>query len=791
MQLEKKKKLSFLFKSVVLSVMVLAILLLTNIIQYGEVIDKYVDTDTFSSWSNRELEMSEQDIIKQELEIGQNGMYSFSIKYHADRFGDGLIFDICLYDSQTNELIKKWSEDGSALPEDGFREYFLPKEFQDKPAEFYLEVQASRSNNILFCSEKNSLLGGEMSINGKEQEGDLILRLTQKKFVWVTIAWGVIISFVISILIVWSVENKVWKKCVTQFNKLIKCCKDKKVEYIVNILGVCACIGISILLEILISRLDFLEYTTVGAFNEYRFLFVLIILLCLGIIIRKHKQFKYHPEKIYFMLFIVIGILFVLVMPSEAEISWDESIHYWKSVGVSHALSGQANIAESWLYWHSGIGYTLPNSLENLRVSQNMIQNMYDTGINVVGNTTILSQLNMIGYLPAALGLLIGRTLHLPYAWIFHLGAAMNLVLYVGLVSVSMRFLKSGKMILVAVSGIVSAMFLASVYSLDSWIIGFTILGISCFVGVMQKSEKASKKELILMLSAFTLAFMPKAVYFPLFLLFLFIPKEKFQTAKQCSLFRIAVLALCITFTVEVVLGNLWIFVPVFVFSFLVVDGCINFLQKLDKTKKIIVIVSVGCVIIAAFAFCIWFLLPSLLGQGDLRGGEGVNSAAQVYYILENPIDYGKLLLRWVKNYYLSFQEGLQVPFKTFGYIGDTTLYVISFVFVWIVSFTDKRKEDRWKGYNKVKIGTILICGIIIVLMATALYVSYTPVAYESISGCQPRYIIPLFIPFFLMIGSNKVKNEMSVGFYNGIVVCFTSIILLLSVWQVVIQFYF
>lgn len=791
MQLEKKKRLFFLSKSVILSIIVFAILLFLNVIQYGEVIDKYVDTEVFSVWSNRELEISDQDIIRQELEIGENGIYSFSIRYHADQIEDGLLFDICLYDAKTNKLVEEWNEDVRELPEDGFREYFLPEEFQGTNTELYLEIQANQSTKALYCSASNSLLGKKMSINGNEQEGDLILRATQKKNVWVTLVWGGIISLVLSILIVWGVESKIWKKCVAQFNKLIKLCKDKKVEYIVNILGACACTGISVFLEILISRLDFFEYNTVGAFNEYRFLFILAVLLCLGIIIRNYKRFKYHPEKIYFMLFIVIGLLFVLVMPSEAEISWDESIHYWKSVGVSHALSGQANIAESWLYWHSGIGYTLPNSLENLRFSQNMIQNMYDTGINVVGNTTILSQLNMIGYIPAALGLLIGRILNLPYAWTFHLGAAMNLVLYIGLVSVSMRFLKSGKMILVAVSGIVSAVFLASVYSLDSWIIGFTILGISCFVGVMQKSEKVSNRELILMLSAFTLAFMPKAIYFPLFLLFLFMPKEKFQSVKQYSLFRISIYALCITFIVEVVLGNLWILLPLFVFSFLAIYGCFNILQKLDKTKKILVIVCASCVIIGVLILCIWYILPLLLGQGDLRGGEDVNSAAQAYFILENPIEYSKILLRWAKNYYLSFQKSLQVPFKTLGYIGDTTLYVISFVFIWIVSFTDKRKEDGWKGYNKVKLGTILICGIVIALMATALYVSYTPVAYETITGCQPRYMIPLFTPFFLMIGSNKVKNEMSIGIYNGIIVCFTSIILLLSVWQVVIQFYF
>ena len=57
-----------------------------------------------------------------------------------------------------------------------------------------------------------------------------------------------------------------------------------------------------------------------------------------------------------------------MIIPAESEMSWDESIHYWNAVGVSHPLSGYANKAEEWLYWHSGIGYGLPNSIDALIV---------------------------------------------------------------------------------------------------------------------------------------------------------------------------------------------------------------------------------------------------------------------------------------------------------------------------------------------------------------------------------------------------------------------------------------
>ena len=119
---------------------------------------------------------------------------------------------------------------------------------------------------------------------------------------------------------------------------------------------------------------------TINDFNEYRsFIFVAFIMF-IYLFVKMKAYIVQRPECVFITLLFIVGALYVIIMPAEAEISWDEAIHYWRAVGVSHALTGKTNIADSWVYWHSGIGYMLPNSIENLRIGQSSVQALYDSG---------------------------------------------------------------------------------------------------------------------------------------------------------------------------------------------------------------------------------------------------------------------------------------------------------------------------------------------------------------------------------------------------------------------------
>ena len=115
---------------------------------------------------------------------------------------------------------------------------------------------------------------------------------------------------------------------------------------------------------------------------------------------------------------------------------------------------------------------------------------------------------------------------------------------------------------------------------------------------------------------------------------------------------------------------------------------------------------------------------------------------------------------------------------------------VIALVLLIIVAVTDKNKEDSWYSYRFVSLATIFVVLTIIVLMATALYISYTPVGLNTVLGLQPRYLLPLGFPLLVMLGSGNIRNFINRRLYNGCVIGLSGFILLYSLWEIIILGY-
>ena len=789
---KNRKIILYIFIGIVISMTLFLTFLKSGRIHYGNVIQKYKDTEVYGSFSNREVTIEKGDVFKQELTNGNGMMYSFSIKYHTELFEKGTELNIKLYDQQTDKELQHWVEKGTNIKDDGFSEYRIDKRAIKNAQKYYITIESNKKCGAIYCSQADSLNGAVFSINGEEQSGDIILRLSQTKYVTNTRFAGICLSLVIGFGIVACFYFDIFRKALKKIKQFVVSLTNEKqlIIYLKNILMILLLVLFGIILEKMLSHFDVLEYNTVGAFNEYRCVFIIACLMCIYIIIIGAKKADKKSELIALLLLGVIGIMYVMIIPAEVEMSWDESIHYWNAVGVSHPLSGYANKAEEWLYWHSGIGYGLPNSIDALRISQNRVQNLYNMGQIVASNTDVWTKISCIAYVPAALGLAIGRCLHLPYMWTFHLGAAMNMILYLILAYFSMKKLKSGKMILVTVTGLTTAMFLAGVYSLDSWITGFTMLGLATFFETMQKQKVLSVKNMLIMLGSFSLGFLPKTIYCPLFLMFLMIPENRFINHKIMRKFRVTTLALFVTFLLEMVL-SFKLFLPILIVTWLISDACYLIFDRMTRRQKMIIGISLGFLVVIIGIFAVYYVLPGLLGTGDLRGGTGVNSSEQVKFILNDPLKYVKILMNYIFTNYLYFGGAFKVIFGTFGYIGESSFQLISFGLLLIVAFTDKNAEDSWKEYNKVKIAMIILVMIIIILIATALYISFTPVALETINGCQPRYLIPLMFGFFALIGTNKWKNKLSIKIYNSAVMAMVAVLLLANAWQVVVRLYY
>lgn len=785
--IKRKKNLAPVIVGGVFAVLCFTFLILSSRIRFGDMVQEYVNTDIYSVLEEKNVVLGDEEKVCQEFVSRRGSLHSFSLKIVENEKLQNEILKVTLKDGETGEVVQIWNKDKSTIEFDGYCEFVLDNVLygvQNKL--FVLEIEADSDGYILGGTESDTLKGGTLYIADAAQEGDLAIKISTESSVWITLFYGVLFCVLLGGLVGGIIYFAPQKKIGPKLRFFKKNLNYRKIAEVAIGTVFIILVGIGVEKILFCSGIVF-RYMQ-GDFNEYRCAFLIIGLLLIFYMVKFRDYFEEEPEKLFLLSFILIGFLFVISMPGEAEISWDESIHYWRAVGVSHALDGRANYAEGWLYWHSGIGYTLPNSIASLRGGQMNIQSLYNMGLEVSADTSILSDWSMLVYLPSAIGLAIGRILGLPYVFAFHMGAAMNMLVYTTALYYAMKRLSSGKMILAAIGGIPVSMFLASVYSYDSWVVAFSILGTAYFIGCMQDG-KVSGRDMAVMLISFSLAFVPKEIYFPLFLLFLLLPKGMFETEKRYIQFCITVLALFCTFGVGMVIGLPYVIAAFFIF-WLGIYSLYRLLAMMSVRTRILVVIG-AVVVVGIFGIIIVYkILPQMLGRGDLRGGDTVNSAAQARFIMENPVEYTIILLRFLKNQYLAFQVEVQGLFNTFGYIGKSSFAVISFVGLWIVAFTDKKNADIWKRYNITRIVVIIISFITVCLVATGLYVAFTPVGLDTVQGCQIRYAMPIVFPFFAFIGFNRIQNNMKAKYYNAIVISAIDGLLLLNLWEVVIRYY-
>ena len=108
-------------------------------------------------------------------------------------------------------------------------------------------------------------------------------------------------------------------------------------------------------------------------------------------------------------------------------------------------------------------------------------------------------------------------------------------------------------------------------------------------------------------------------------------------------------------------------------------------------------------------------------------------------------------------------------------------------ILVWGVALTDSYKEKNAKKLNK-KHRMIMLLFIIctIVLIWTALYLSYTEVGRTGIGGVQARYYLPFIFMIYLCLQNDKIECKMKVENYQTAVMMAAGGF---ALWQVFLNF--
>lgn len=426
--------------------------------------------------------------------------------------------------------------------------------------------------------------------------------------------------------------------------------------------------------------------------------------MALGWMLALRRQAGAHPERLFFALILCAGMVLALILPRATIVSWDDETHYKRALNLSYF--GYTYLTEA---DHQMVMQAVPVSmdLEETEAIYAQLNQQYDAGTDE-GIPTDIRSLVQFTYLPMAAGMWLARVAGLPFTAIFTAGRIGNLVCYAAVLYFAMKRLK-GNGVLIGVFALIPTMlFLAANYSYDGWCVAFLALGTAIFLDEYQHPERPFQwGAAVRMLLALTVGCIPKAIYFPIFLMCLFLPKEKFSSDRQRRCYRLLV---------------------------------------------------VGVTFLVAMSFVAPFLFSGGANKTDIRGGGDVSGAGQLSYVLADPIGYLGLLFRFLFTEYFTpvmIKSNAVVAFAYLGQVGFGTWFLAVLA---VVFFLDRSREDgalRRPAWS-VKLAALVSFFCSVCLAATAMYIAFTAVGAGTISGCQERYMMPVLLPMLMQVRPNR-----------------------------------
>ena len=545
-----------------------------------------------------------------------------------------------------------------------------------------------------------------------------------------SILMTIIIDFFIIIFWLLSIKTGYIDKIILNFASTVYFIKNNIRNIIKNISIIVAIIIIAIIIENIYSFI-----ANNDSINIYRvYLYIAIGLVIFFLIVLRN-----HSEKLFFLVSIVIGLLYIISLPPHIRTTWDEETHYKKV--VEQSFISKVSINNSIYKFCS----TLPITYSKINLFDKKTKEDYLTNVNSEKNRKIVETYSKktsiyrdIAYIPAGLMIFLGRSLALQESKIFILGRIGIHLLYTLIVYFALKRLNSGKYIMIVIALLPTAFFQSVTYTYDYWIIAFLMLGFAYFFHEIQNPEKKINiKNLIIMIGSFVLGLGPKAIYFPLMLVLYFLPKEKFKNKESYKYY-------------------------LFTVTFL------------------------------GFLIIMSFMLPLITTNGeafsDLRGGSDVSAIGQIKFILKNLKTYMIILLNFIKTYINIFNGQDYTTF--FAYLGRMPYHNLILTLLGFVVITDKNQKDVLSSNFKYRIIISALVFTTVILIVTSLYIAFNGVGSLVIHGVQGRYLLPLLFPFFYILGSSKIQNNMNKILYSSIIFGIMSFVLLYGIWTTCISKY-
>lgn len=482
---------------------------------------------------------------------------------------------------------------------------------------------------------------------------------------------------------------------------------------------------------------------------------------------------RIQPHNVFLTVSLCVGFSIIGAFPATNMLSWDDEIHYANALNLSYVMNPEVSASDTMMQTVGGVepGFSDDATLgrneivfsrgrtwtqqefaydQAKRWSRQSISafsselDAHDIDQPVESATEFAPSIfnySALSYVPAALGLWMGRLLGLSFTFTFALGKLFNLLCYTAIVFNAIRIIPVKKWLFLALGLLPTNIFLASNYSYDWFLTAFTMLAIAVIVRVICSGEKVRTRDLWLILICLFLAIAPKAVYFPIVGLIFLVPRKAFQSRTQ---------------------------------------------------RRAFIAVAVAIVVYA----CLTFLLPVFFSGGaaysDSRAGTGASPALQLAFILSEPLSYLKILVSYLYHEFFALGN-IETAFADYYYMGQLTEVFPTFQGVLLVCGSFIALTDSSERSAKlISAPSILWCTFMVLCTAafisSAIYVSFTEVGLNTVIGVQPRYFLPLLPLLGIFVFNFPLANHIPERAYGISVSLMSGGLPLLTTWLFVVS---
>lgn len=426
-------------------------------------------------------------------------------------------------------------------------------------------------------------------------------------------------------------------------------------------------------------------------------------------------HWKWKIEKVFLITTLIMGILYMIILPPFS--SPDEPVHFGTAYKISNLMLGKPLSGENGIVAmresDENVEYdTIPTVTTYQYTLQHMIEKNNDATTSEWRHGD-LGMNNKILHLPGAIGISLARILHFGSVPLIYLGRFTNLLFYIAIVYFAIKITPLGKTFFVAFSLSPMILELISSYSYDCVIDGMACLSIAYLLHCIYQIDKMQMKDAIILLVLAALFAPCKVVYCLIFVLVIFIPKEKFE--KKWKFYGFVGLTAGVMF-ISIAYANL------------------------DN------VLALGGI--------------NTTGVGEVATETAVEATPSRYSVswcVQHPIQLCKVYLNTILSYgkyYFTTMFGGLLGWLEIG-ISNLVVYLVAFL-TCLTLFVENVIAQKIKVKHRIVSGGIILAVFLLVVLS--MFFACSPYGMYVALGVQGRYFLAIFPLMLIIVGNSKIK---------------------------------